>query len=72
MSRYARNLSRLAVKSMRKAVLRVVEEHKKNGTPLSVWKDGKNIQISATSLLREDKQSTFNKSLKRNRLRRSV
>ena len=31
---------------MREAVLKVIEEHKKTGVPLSIWKDGKVVRNS--------------------------
>ena len=35
---------------MRKAVEKVVAEHKKSGRPLVVWKNGKVARISAKSV----------------------
>ena len=60
MSPHARALSHMAVKSMKKAVLKVVEEHKKEGRSLSVWKDGKVIQVPA-KLYSRQKKSTSNR-----------
>ena len=40
-------LDKKAEKAMREAVKKVVEEHKKSGLPLAVWKEGKVINISA-------------------------
>ena len=40
-------LHKSAEKAMREAVEGVVLEHKKNGVPLAVWKDGKVMNLSA-------------------------
>ncbi len=39
-----------AGKAMRKAVGKVVQEHKKTGRPLTIWKKGKVVQISANQV----------------------
>jgi len=36
--------------AMKSAVKKVIEEHKKSGRPLSIWKDGKVVHISPKSL----------------------
>ena len=38
--------------AMRSAVREVVENHKKSGRPLSVWKNGKVVRVSAAKILR--------------------
>ena len=43
-------LHKSAEKAMRKAVKEVVSEHKRNGLPLAVWKNGKVVNISAKNL----------------------
>ena len=43
-------LDKKAEKAMRDAVKGVVLEHKKNGLPLAVWKEGKVVNISAKRL----------------------
>ena len=40
-------LHKKAEQAMREAVSKVVEEHKKTGRPLAVWKDGKVVGVSA-------------------------
>lgn len=40
-------LHKSAEKAMRTAVKNVVLEHRKSGLPLSVWKEGKVVNISA-------------------------
>lgn len=39
-----------AEQAMRTAVKKVVEEHKKSGLRLAVWKNGKVVNISAKSV----------------------
>ena len=36
--------------ALKKAVRKVVEQHKKTGRSLAVWKDGKTIRISPNSI----------------------
>lgn len=36
--------------AMRKAVRQVVEQHKKTGRPLAVWKNGRTVRISPDSV----------------------
>ncbi len=36
--------------ALKKAVRAVVEQHKKTGRPLAVWKNGKTVLISANSV----------------------
>lgn len=38
--------------AMKSAVREVIENHKKSGRPLSVWKNGKVVRVSAAKLLR--------------------
>lgn len=44
-----------AFKALKEAVREVVEEHKRSGRPLSVWRNGKVIKISASQVLRKTK-----------------
>jgi len=39
-----------AMAAMRKAVRQVVEQHKKTGRSLAVWKNGKVVRISPNSV----------------------
>lgn len=39
--------------ALKKAVHKVVKEHKRTGEPLIVWKNGKVARISATQALRK-------------------
>jgi len=36
--------------AMKSAIRQVVQEHKKSGRPLAVWKNGKTVRISADKL----------------------
>jgi uncharacterized protein YacL (UPF0231 family) len=36
--------------AMKSAIRQVVENHKKSGRPLTVWKNGKTVRISANKL----------------------
>ena len=40
-------LHKKAVKALREAVGKVVEEHKESGLPLAIWKNGKVVNVSA-------------------------
>lgn len=39
-----------AMIAMEKAVRKVVEEHKKSGRPLAIWKNGKTVLVSPNSV----------------------
>lgn len=36
--------------ALKKAIQQVVEQHKKTGRPLAVWKNGKTVRISPNSV----------------------
>lgn len=44
------SLGDMAEEALRKAVARVVEEHRKSGEPLAVWRDGKVVRVPADQL----------------------
>ena len=44
------SLSDMADEALRKAVARAVEEHRKSGEPLAVWRDGKVVRVPADQL----------------------
>lgn len=46
-------LSSKAEKALKSAVRRVVEEHKRTGQPVVVWRAGKVVRVSADRLLRQ-------------------
>lgn len=44
------SLGDMAEEALKKAVARVVEEHRKSGEPHAVWRDGKVVRLSADQL----------------------
>ncbi|MEW6358628.1 MAG: hypothetical protein AB1696_20000 [Planctomycetota bacterium] len=46
-----RSLEKQALAALRDAVARVIEEHRKTGQPLAVWKDGKVVMIHPTEAM---------------------
>ena len=44
----------MAQAALSRAVARVVEEHRKSGQPLAVWRDGKAVYIPADQLSTSD------------------
>jgi len=44
------SLGEKAEEALKKAVARVVEEHRKSGEPLAVWRDGKVVRVPADQL----------------------
>jgi hypothetical protein len=44
------SLGEMAEEALKKAVARVVEEHRKSGEPLAVWRDGKVVRVPADQL----------------------
>ena len=47
-----KTLQEKAFKALKEAVREVVEDHKRSGRPLSVWRNGKVVKISANQALR--------------------
>lgn len=50
-----KTLQAKAFKALKEAVREVVEEHRRSGRPLSVWRNGKVVKISASQALRKTK-----------------
>ncbi|MEW6008195.1 MAG: hypothetical protein AB1629_00985 [Candidatus Omnitrophota bacterium] len=48
-----KTLQAKAFKALKEAVYEVVLEHKRTGRPLSVWRNGKVVNISASQALRK-------------------
>ena len=44
------SLGEKAEEALKKAVARVVEEHRKSGEPLAVWRDGRVVHVPADQL----------------------
>ena len=40
------SMTRMALKALREAVAEVVEEHRREGRPLAVWRNGKAVLVS--------------------------
>jgi hypothetical protein len=60
-----RSLGDLAEEALKKAVARVVEEHRKTGEPLAVWREGKVVHLSADQLKRiEEREDSGTDRLK--------
>ena len=57
-----RPLQDKAFKALKEAVKGVIEEHKRSGRPLSVWRNGKVMKISARQALREWKRKEIEES----------
>jgi len=51
------SLGDMAEEALRKVVARVVEEHRKSGEPLAVWRDRKVVRLSADQLQGYDEAS---------------
>jgi hypothetical protein len=52
-----RSLQAKAEAALKEAVKEVVEEHKRAGRPLAVWRNGKVAMISASKILRKAKRA---------------
>lgn len=46
------SLGEMAEEALKKAVARVVEEHRRSGEPLAVWRDGEVVHVPADQLQR--------------------
>lgn len=50
-----RSLEDKAEVALKEAVKEVIENHKRTGLPLAIWRNGKVVKISASRLLRKTK-----------------
>lgn len=50
-----KTLQEKALRALKEAVHEVVEEHKRTGRPLAVWRNGKVLRLSATQALRKSR-----------------
>jgi hypothetical protein len=50
------SMTESALKALHEAVAKVVQDHRQQGRPLAVWRDGRAVWISATdaTVLREE------------------
>lgn len=46
-----------AFRALKEAVKEVIEEHRRSGRPLAVWRNGKVAMISASRVLRKPKHA---------------
>jgi hypothetical protein len=58
-------MTRKALKALREAVAEVVEQHRREGRPLAVWRNGK------AALIRVDEPSAVREAPSKYKLRRS-
>ena len=42
-----------ATKALKEAVRGVIEDHKRTGRPMAIWRNGKVVKVPASQLLRE-------------------
>lgn len=52
MSKRSRQLASLALKALRIAVAKTIEEHRLSGDPIVVWKNGRVVRIPASRIPR--------------------
>lgn len=52
-----KTLQAKALKALKEAVREVVEQHRRTGRSLAVWKNGKIVKISPNHILRKSKLS---------------
>jgi hypothetical protein len=59
MKKRPQTLTQKAMQALTEAVAKTVEEHRKRGIPLAVWRNGKAVSIPATEagVLRETRMS---------------
>lgn len=50
-----KTLQEKALKALKEAVHDVVEEHRRTGRPLAVWRNGKVLKLSANQALRRSR-----------------
>lgn len=48
-------LQEKALRALKEAVQEVVEEHRRTGRPLSIWRNGKVLKLSANQALRKSR-----------------
>ena len=55
MKKRTQTLTQMAMQALTKAVAKAVEEHRRRGLPLAVWRNGRAVSIPATEagVLRE-------------------
>ena len=46
-------LARMAEEALKEAVRRTIEDHKRTGDPVVIWRNGKVVRVSAATLLKD-------------------
>jgi len=54
-----------AEEALRKAVAEAIAEHRRNGVPIAIWRDGKVVRISADQIEVREPQVEYKVSPKR-------
>jgi hypothetical protein len=58
-------LSYLAEEALKKAVAEAIAEHRRNGVPIAVWRNGKVVRIAADQIEVREQQAAYTISRKR-------
>ena len=54
-----------AEEALKKAVAEAIDEHRRNGVPIAVWRDGKTVRISPDRIMVRDVEVDYSISRKR-------
>lgn len=54
-----------AEKALKRAVAKAIAEHKRNGIPIAVWRDGKVVRIPAAKIELQESCSEYSTSRKK-------
>lgn len=54
-----------AEEALRKAVAEAIDEHRRNGIPIAVWREGKIVRISPDQIMVRDAEVDYSISRKR-------
>jgi hypothetical protein len=58
-------LAYLAEEALKKAVAEALAEHRRNGVPIAIWRNGKLVRIAADQIEVREPQATYSISRKR-------
>ncbi len=58
-------LAYLAEEALKKAVAEAIAEHRRNGVPIAVWRNGKVVRIAADQIEVREQQAAYTSSRKR-------
>lgn len=48
-----------AEEALKKAVAEAIDEHRRNGVPIAIWRDGKTVRISPDQIMVRDVQANY-------------